>query len=402
LKMETGQQRRRLRGAVAIASSVAVSLLLLSGCVSSKTDGKDVAAVLDPAALAPEQAPDGTQTAAPAGGQAARPGYVDPRMVSAATGKSAAQPMQSGASQAPQQQAGENSPNQPNGAYAMQPTGVAAGSQSIFSGGAAQTGEADMDNVPAYAPTRRIVPALKSVYSSQGHAPVEPAPQTPQEQSSNAVPAASTTVPTNSLASGKSSPDEEPSQGPQNIPMAAALFAGVPKKRGATGQDAAAAPGGLAQPAVASSRKASVSFDESHLDDDDDKPTGLMKLASMSGLTRIAPNGLVLQTNQVNVGCLKPELVRRIKQLESHYRKPAIITSGYRPPKGVTHGSKHFTCEAVDIQIKGISKWDLAEYLRSLPGRGGVGTYCHTESVHMDIGESRDWNWPCRRTSTSS
>ena len=32
-----------------------------------------------------------------------------------------------------------------------------------------------------------------------------------------------------------------------------------------------------------------------------------------------------------------------------------------------------------------------------LLGRGGVGTYCHTNSVHIDIGKKRDWNWRCRR-----
>lgn len=404
LKMEMGQQRRRSRDAAAAASSIVLALLMLSGCVSAKPEGKDVAAVLNPAALADREGADGakTQAAAPNGVQPAQPGYVDPRMVSAANGKSAANTMPSGAPQAPQVLTAGNGADQPNGGYAMQATGVAAGSHSIFSSGTTSTGQADMDSVPAYAPTRRIVPALKSVYSTQGHAPAEPTPQPSQDQSSNAVPGASSPAPTTALASGKASTNEEPSQGPQNIPMAAALFAGVPKKRGATGQDAATALGGMAQPGVASLGKAAQSFDESHLDYEDDKPTGLMKLVSMPGLTRIAPNGLVLQTNQVNVGCLKPELVHRIKELESHYRKPAIITSGYRPPKGVTHGSKHFTCEAVDIQIKGVSKWDLADYLRSLPGRGGVGTYCHTESVHMDIGESRDWNWPCRKTGTSS
>jgi len=28
-----------------------------------------------------------------------------------------------------------------------------------------------------------------------------------------------------------------------------------------------------------------------------------------------------------------------------------------------------------------------------------VGTYCHTESVHVDVGPERDWNWRCRRRS---
>jgi uncharacterized protein YcbK (DUF882 family) len=87
-----------------------------------------------------------------------------------------------------------------------------------------------------------------------------------------------------------------------------------------------------------------------------------------------------------------------IKDVERHYNSPAIVTSGYRPPKGIRQGSKHYTCDAADIQIKGVSKWELASYLRSMPQRGGVGTYCHTESVHMDTGEARDWNWRCRRT----
>jgi uncharacterized protein YcbK (DUF882 family) len=63
---------------------------------------------------------------------------------------------------------------------------------------------------------------------------------------------------------------------------------------------------------------------------------------------------------------------------------------------GARH-SLHTLCAAADIQVDGVSKWELADYLRSIPGRGGVGTYCHTESVHIDIGDERDWNWRCRR-----
>ena len=36
-------------------------------------------------------------------------------------------------------------------------------------------------------------------------------------------------------------------------------------------------------------------------------------------------------------------------------------------------------CAAADVQVPGVSKWELANYVRSMPGRGGVGTYCHTE-----------------------
>ncbi len=59
----------------------------------------------------------------------------------------------------------------------------------------------------------------------------------------------------------------------------------------------------------------------------------------------------------------------------------------------------HKSCEAADIQIDGVSKWDIAQYIRSLPNRGGVGTYCHTDSVHLDTGNARDWNWGCGRKS---
>ena len=139
--------------------------------------------------------------------------------------------------------------------------------------------------------------------------------------------------------------------------------------------------------------------DEDH---DDEEPAGLMQLASLPSMTRVAPNGLFLQTDKVQVSCLRPELVSMIRTVENHYKRPAIITSGFRDPRknrragGVRH-SLHTMCAAADIQVQGVSKWQLADFLRSLPGRGGVGTYCHTESVHIDVGGERDWNWRCRR-----
>jgi len=134
----------------------------------------------------------------------------------------------------------------------------------------------------------------------------------------------------------------------------------------------------------------------------DNSDSSDIQLASAAGLARLAPNGLRLQTERVEVSCFKPQLVRALKSIESHYGRPLVVTSGYRNPKhnrriGGASGSRHTSCEAADIQIEGVSKWQLAKYLRSMPGRGGVGTYCHTESVHIDIGNMRDWNWRCRR-----
>jgi uncharacterized protein YcbK (DUF882 family) len=145
-----------------------------------------------------------------------------------------------------------------------------------------------------------------------------------------------------------------------------------------------------------------MSDDEEHEGDDDDAPAGLMQLASLPSMTRLAPNGLYIQTDKVEVRCLRPQLVDLIHQVENHYKRPAIITSGFRDVRhnrragGVRH-SLHTLCAAADIQVQGVSKWELADFLRSLPGRGGIGTYCHTESVHIDIGSERDWNWRCRR-----
>jgi uncharacterized protein YcbK (DUF882 family) len=141
--------------------------------------------------------------------------------------------------------------------------------------------------------------------------------------------------------------------------------------------------------------------DDSDVDVHEDEETP-QQYASAAGLARLAPNGLLKQRENVDVACLKPSLVRMLKQIEQRFGKRLVVTSGYRSPeynkrvRGARR-SMHMYCAAADIQLEGISKWDLATYVRSMPGRGGVGTYCHTNSVHVDVGPERDWNWKCRR-----
>ncbi|WP_440982502.1 D-Ala-D-Ala carboxypeptidase family metallohydrolase [Shinella sumterensis] len=147
-----------------------------------------------------------------------------------------------------------------------------------------------------------------------------------------------------------------------------------------------------------STANAMFSTNHSESDEVEDDAPQFKEVASLAGLARLAPNGLWLQTEKVKTGCFKPELLQVLKNIEHHYDKPIIVTSGLRDVKvNRAKQSLHTRCEAADIQIAGVSKWELAEYLRSMPGRGGVGTYCHTESVHIDIGPERDWNWRCRR-----
>ncbi|HEY4191885.1 MAG TPA: D-Ala-D-Ala carboxypeptidase family metallohydrolase [Mesorhizobium sp.] len=159
---------------------------------------------------------------------------------------------------------------------------------------------------------------------------------------------------------------------------------------------------GVRQTALFEIKRKSGIDDESDVDLNEDEGPGLYKVASAAGMARLAPNGLLKQTESVDVACLKPSLVRVLKTIENHYHEKMIVTSGYRDPNrnrraNGARNSMHMYCAAADIQLPGISKWELASYVRSMPGRGGVGTYCHTESVHVDVGPERDWNWRCRR-----
>ncbi|CAN1540568.1 Zn-DD-carboxypeptidase_like domain containing protein [Rhabdaerophilaceae bacterium] len=98
------------------------------------------------------------------------------------------------------------------------------------------------------------------------------------------------------------------------------------------------------------------------------------------------------QTDAVDIACLRPELMAVIQTAGNKFGAKPVITSGQRN-RG-RRGSYHRQCMAADFFIPGVARADLARYLRSLPGAGGVGTYCHTKSVHIDIGEPRNW-WQC-------
>ncbi|MCZ8185524.1 MAG: D-Ala-D-Ala carboxypeptidase family metallohydrolase [Beijerinckiaceae bacterium] len=98
------------------------------------------------------------------------------------------------------------------------------------------------------------------------------------------------------------------------------------------------------------------------------------------------------QTDAVDIACLQPELLRLVKQAGDHFGATPVITSGQRE-RG-RRNSYHRRCMAADFFVPGVERARLARYLRSLPGAGGVGTYCHTKSVHIDTGEPRNW-WQC-------
>ena len=98
------------------------------------------------------------------------------------------------------------------------------------------------------------------------------------------------------------------------------------------------------------------------------------------------------QTDAVDIACLRPELLRLVRIAGEHFKGTPVITSGQRNRGRL--GSYHRKCMAADFFVPGIERARLAKFLRSLPEAGGVGTYCHTKSVHIDIGEPRNW-WQC-------
>lgn len=140
-------------------------------------------------------------------------------------------------------------------------------------------------------------------------------------------------------------------------------------------------------------------YDDTDIDANEIDSPSLYTLASVSIYGRSLPNGLKVARRDVEVSCLRPQLVAILKTIERRFNKPVIITSGYRSPayNQKVNGAKrsmHMSCAAADIQVPDTNKWEIAKFVRALPNRGGVGTYCH-QSIHVDVGPKRDWNWSC-------
>ena len=115
-------------------------------------------------------------------------------------------------------------------------------------------------------------------------------------------------------------------------------------------------------------------------------------------------SGMVGKRRQAKIGCIPADLKMLLNTVAWHYGKKVHIQSGYRSKHhnrriGGAKSSYHVKCQAVDIQVKGVNKYSLAKYLKTLPGRGGVGTYCNVSTVHIDVGPRRNWHYGCRKKS---
>ncbi|BCG87953.1 peptidase M15 [Mesorhizobium sp. 113-3-9] len=269
------------------------------------------------------------------------------------------------------------------------------------------------------APKPAAAPAMNNpVYVTAGEMPQAEAPKKRGFLASmfGATPASATPAPLVNTRTGEQpAVQAKPAPAPAKpiITLASADSAAKPIQLASTGDEAGHITGGDALPGVRQTalfeiKRKSGLDDESDVDlNEDEGSGGSYQVASAAGMARLAPNGLLKQNESVDVACLKPSLVRVLKTIEGHYGRKMMVTSGYRDParNRRANGAKnslHMYCAAADIQVPGVSKWELANYIRTMPGRGGVGTYCHTESVHVDVGPERDWNWRCRRRSVAA
>ncbi|MER8446842.1 YcbK family protein [Mesorhizobium sp. M1066] len=280
---------------------------------------------------------------------------------------------------------------------------------------AQQIATADAD---VAAPKPAAAPAMNNpVYVTAGEMPQAEAPKKKGFLASmfGATPTSATPAPLISNARTGEQPPAQAKAAPAAakpiITLASANSTAKPVQLASLGGDTGHVTGsdalpGVRQTALFEIKRKSGLDDESDVDlNEDEGPIGgSYQVASAAGMARLAPNGLLKQNESVDVACLKPSLVRVLKTIEGHYGRKMMVTSGYRDParNRRANGAKnslHMYCAAADIQVPGVSKWELASYIRTMPGRGGVGTYCHTESVHVDVGPERDWNWRCRRRS---
>ena len=103
--------------------------------------------------------------------------------------------------------------------------------------------------------------------------------------------------------------------------------------------------------------------------------------------SRAEADYLVKQTPRVMTHCFPASLRQVLARMSKHFGSPVIVTSGFR--SGGRRGSLHRVCKAADIQIAGVRPSQIVGYAQLQDEVGGIGTYRHTRSVHVDVREQK-------------
>jgi hypothetical protein len=96
---------------------------------------------------------------------------------------------------------------------------------------------------------------------------------------------------------------------------------------------------------------------------------------------------LIKQTPRVVTACFPASLRLVLGRMSKHFGSPVIVTSGFRA-YGRRH-SQHRYCKAADIQIAGVRPSQIVGYAQLQDEVGGIGTYSHTRSVHVDVRDQK-------------
>jgi uncharacterized protein YcbK (DUF882 family) len=118
----------------------------------------------------------------------------------------------------------------------------------------------------------------------------------------------------------------------------------------------------------------------------------------------IVPSNAAVQYQDRGKAGLNSRLVNILYQVEKKFGRRLIVVSGCRSRAhnrriGGARESYHLRCMAADIIVPGVRKSELYRYLAGHPGRGGLGSYCRSPFVHVDVGPRREWSWGCGRGS---
>jgi uncharacterized protein YcbK (DUF882 family) len=97
---------------------------------------------------------------------------------------------------------------------------------------------------------------------------------------------------------------------------------------------------------------------------------------------------------------LNSRLLGVLHRVSRHFGREVSVTSGCRSQRhnrriGGARRSLHMRCSAADIRVAGVPRHQVLRVARALPGRGGIGTYCRTSVVHIDVGPRREWHRGC-------
>lgn len=111
-------------------------------------------------------------------------------------------------------------------------------------------------------------------------------------------------------------------------------------------------------------------------------------------------HGMYVANGGVDTSCMTPKLKTAIGQIERHFGRKVVVSSGFRnvfhnARVGGADNSFHTRCMAADIFIPGVPKGRLVAYVHRVERVGGLGCYPGRQFIHVDVRERpRGWKKP--------